>query len=398
VATDRDAGDRSSARLKIIACLAIGLFFCLFFGWLLYWTAIPVADTLINRIGSLAAHDFVSFYAASRFAASGAPAQVYVLDAMRATIHSLAGGHDLTIPWSYPPHYLLLLTPLGFLSPQTGLWTWIGLHFAVVAAMTGVIVRNWRVAVFGALLPAAAHSVFYGQNGSLTAALLGLGLVAFDRSPVLTGVAWGLLSYKPHFALIPLSLAFALRRWATLTAMFFTIFALIGASVLVMGAETWRSFLGVLAWHARSAPDWYLDRSITAFGLARVAGAGIPFSLAIHATVALGAVAICIRVWRGTTDEAARAFSLATAALLFSPYGYEYDLAVLAVPFAYLIKAAIEARTLTWQTIILGGLLAIAPIASTIWAARTYVPITSIWLVGLIMLSVRMMAISPRRR
>jgi len=67
------------------------------------------------------------------------------------------------------------------------------------------------------------------------------------------------------------------------------------------------------------------------------------------------------------------------------------------VPFAYLIKAAIEARTLTWQTIILGGLLAIAPIASTIWAARTYVPITSICLVGLIMLSVRMMAISPRR-
>ena len=55
--------------------------------------------------------------------------------------------------------------------------------------------------------PATFINLFHGQNGFLNAALLGAALLALDRRPVVAGILFGLLSYKPHLGLlVPLAL------------------------------------------------------------------------------------------------------------------------------------------------------------------------------------------------
>ena len=55
--------------------------------------------------------------------------------------------------------------------------------------------------------PAVLINIGHGQNGFLTAALLGGALVILDRRPIVAGILFGLLVYKPQFGLmIPLAL------------------------------------------------------------------------------------------------------------------------------------------------------------------------------------------------
>ena len=42
-------------------------------------------------------------------------------------------------------------------------------------------------------------NIGHGHNGFLTAALIGSALVVLDRRPVLAGVLFGLIAYKPQF-------------------------------------------------------------------------------------------------------------------------------------------------------------------------------------------------------
>ena len=59
-------------------------------------------------------------------------------------------------------------------------------------------------------------NIGHGQNGFLTAALLGGALVVLDRRPILAGILIGLLVYKPQYGLmIPIVLAVS-GRWRAL--------------------------------------------------------------------------------------------------------------------------------------------------------------------------------------
>ena len=55
-----------------------------------------------------------------------------------------------------------------------------------------------------------------GQNGFLTAALIGGTLGLLERRPALAGVCLGLLTYKPQFGLLFPIVLIADRRWRTI--------------------------------------------------------------------------------------------------------------------------------------------------------------------------------------
>ena len=60
-----------------------------------------------------------------------------------------------------------------------------------------------RTGIFVALgSPAVLWNVSAGQNGFLTAALIGGMLSLMQKQPLLAGVCLGLLSYKPQFGLL----------------------------------------------------------------------------------------------------------------------------------------------------------------------------------------------------
>ena len=115
--------------------------------------------------------------------------------------------------WYYPPTFLLIVLPLA-LVPY--LWALAGWTLATLAAYLSVLRKIapseetvWLTLAF----PGAWINLINGQNGFLTAALLGGGLVYPEQQPVLAGFLFGLLVIKPHLGIfVPLALVVS-RRW-----------------------------------------------------------------------------------------------------------------------------------------------------------------------------------------
>ena len=98
---------------------------------------------------------------------------------------------------------------------------------------------SWLLAL---AFPAVFVNLGHGHNGFLTAALFGFALVQPRPRPIVAGILFGLLAYKPQFGLmIPLVLA-ATGRWRTMLAAAATVAALALAATLAFGIETWRAF------------------------------------------------------------------------------------------------------------------------------------------------------------
>src|ERR1700755_1378688 len=88
--------------------------------------------------------------------------------------------------WLYPPLFLLVVTPLALLPYPLALLLWQGATFALYPAVIGAILRRLRrddATVARLWLPAAAAfpaafiNLGHGQNGFLTAGLLGAALI-----------------------------------------------------------------------------------------------------------------------------------------------------------------------------------------------------------------------------
>jgi len=88
---------------------------------------------------------------------------------------------------------------------------------------------------FGFLLAAAFRVVFtnalVGQNGFLTASLIGATLCLMPTRPVLSGICLGLLSYKPQYGLLFPIVLVAASQWKV----FFTA----AAVAVLMAALSW---------------------------------------------------------------------------------------------------------------------------------------------------------------
>src|SRR6516225_5841230 len=101
----------------------------------------------------------------------------------------------------------------------------------------------WRAEtlLIAAAFPAVFVNVGHGQNGFVTAALLGGALHWLDRKPWIAGILIGLLAYKPQFGvLIPLALL-AGQRWSCIGAATATVAGLIAISLLTLGEGVWHA-------------------------------------------------------------------------------------------------------------------------------------------------------------
>jgi hypothetical protein len=283
-------------------------------------------------------YDFSAFYQAAGFADSGHAARAYDDSAMLASEQALFPGASLRLPWNYPPTFQLLLAPLGAL-PYVAAWlVWSGALYGLYVLLAGRIAaagQRWMVL----LAPGAAVNLLVGQNGLLSTVLMGGGVMLLRSRPLLGGALLGLMSYKPHFAvLVPLVLICG-REWRALGAAIASGAGLALLALAVFGVDPWFAFvhkaLEPSSIFSSSSSDWRSIPSVMI--MARSLDAGTALSSALHWSVAAAAAPSAYLVWRKTGDGRLRAAALATATLLVTPYLRVYDLALLILPIAALL-------------------------------------------------------------
>jgi hypothetical protein len=184
-------------------------------------------------------------------------------------------------------------------------------------------------------------NIGHGQNGFLTAALLGGALHLLDRRPWLAGVLIGLLAYKPQFGvLIPLALL-ASQRWSSIAAAIATVAALVAVSFAALGGGVWHAFVDSMNFTQtvvleQGGTGW--EKIQSAFSAARNWGAGVHAAYAIQIALGLSLAASLAWLWRSEAAFELKASALATASLLATPYVLDYDMVVLAVAIAFFAR------------------------------------------------------------
>jgi len=313
---------------------------------------------LVGADGRPVAADFVNFWAAGRQALDGHPELAYVSPIHKAMEAAAVGhGFDGDYPLIYPPTFLLATTLLALVPYLPAFAAWMVLTFPAYVIGVRRIVGHPTGILFACACPAVVANAAVGQNGFLITALLAGTFTCMERRPILAGCFLGLLSFKPHLGLLFPIVLIAGGRWRVIASAATVVTLLAGASLLVFGVGTWEAFLRELSLVSHAAlADGVADlaKLQSVFGVIRVLGGGENLAGMLQAALT-GAVAIGLCVlWRSRAAFDLKAAALATGALLATPYLFVYDLAALAVPMAYLLRAGARTGALPGEVLGLG--------------------------------------------
>jgi hypothetical protein len=201
-------------------------------------------------------------------------------------------------------------------------------------------------------------TIGFGQNGFLTAGLFGAATLFVDRRPLLSGLLFGALCYKPHYALlVPVALA-AGRHWRALAATAAGAGGICLLSLVMFGYDTWGAFLaafgGSHAVYESSRIPFQLF--ITPFGGVRLLGGTRAVAYSVQAVVTLAAAIIVGIVWRRDLPLPIRAATLISATLVAVPLALFYDLVLAAIAGAWLVRAPAPRRLPEWAELALAAL------------------------------------------
>lgn len=287
--------------------------------------------------------DYTGIYTAGALALKGEPLSAYDWDIHRAAQKTLTGDPDADFyPWPYPPTFLFAAGALAMLPYLYSMLVWtLGTLAAFGAALYAISRRRGDfLMLLGA--PALWLNFYIGQNGALTGALLGLGLVALPTRPVVAGIFLGLLSYKPHLGLLlPIALA-AGGYWRTFMACAATVVALVVAATLAFGVDPWVALpeqMSRVFALVKSAAD--IEKIQTLFGFSRAIGLNVPAAMSLQVALAVSLAIAVGWVWlRRDVDYDLKAALLAAAMTLTSPYQFVYDLVMLTVSQAFILRHA----------------------------------------------------------
>ena len=301
------------------------------------------------------ANDFVNVWAAGRLALDGQAPTAYDWTLYRvAEVRAVGYDFDGYYGWHYPPPaFFFAAAPatLPYLvAPVVWLLTTLAAYIAAIAGIIGL-----RTGVLFALgFPAAIWNVTAGQNGFLTAALIDGTLGLLERHPALAGICLGFLTYKPQFGLLFPIVLIADRRWLTIAVAALVAFLLAALSWLAFGGANWAAFghwapISNRVLIDQGALDWYRLQSV--FALVRAHGGSETLAWLVSRHTDAGArrracLAVeeprCLRAQgRGTRRRRVARDTLSLHDL------FMYDLVVLAVAVAFLLRLALAREFLS---------------------------------------------------
>jgi alpha-1,2-mannosyltransferase len=324
------------------AGLILGYVFCCVF---LGLTAHGVNDYAGRPLGT----DFSNVYAAGVATAHGDATAPFNILRQEQTERAIFGTATQLYGWHYPPFFLLVAAALARLPYIPALILWQAGTLMLYLGSVRLLLRKSAAPLLSAdqlwpLLALGFTAVFvnatHGQNGFLTAALFASGLALLDERPVVAGMLFGLLCYKPQFAVvIPLVLA-ATGRWRAFSAAAATVLAAGATVTVIFGAEIWPAFMASAHFTRtivleQGNTGFYKLQSV--FAAIRMWGGSVTLAYGAQAAAALMTLFGLVRIWRGNVATGYKGAALCLAALLVTPYSLDYDLMLLAPAIVLLI-------------------------------------------------------------
>jgi arabinofuranan 3-O-arabinosyltransferase len=307
--------------------------------------------------------DFINVWAAGRLVLDGLPAQAYDWDIQK-QVEVAKLGQDFVgyFAWHYPPPFLFVASLLAQLPYQLAFIGWAAVSFLFfLVAMRAIVGSNFGY-LLALAIPMAFINALVGQNGFLTAALIGGALYLIPIRPVLAGICLGLLTYKPQYGLLfPVALI-AAGHWCVFVSAAVTAVVLATASWLAFGIESWLAFFHWIPKFSQTfltegkAPWWKLQ---SIFAMVRYFGGGEPLGWAFQWVLTASVAVVLALIWRSRVPYTLKAAALAAGTLLTTPYLFMYDMMVLAIPIAFLVRIGLKTGFRGYELPALGAVVAL---------------------------------------
>jgi hypothetical protein len=364
----------------------------------LFATSKGTLDALGRPLGT----DFSNVWTAGTMVLDGHAAQVWSWPDHFAVQRAFHHKADVdTFGWHYPPPFLLIATLLATMPYLVALAVWQLVTLTPFAAMLWRYTARREAILLTVAAPVTLICVTHGHNGFLTGLLLGGGLILLDRRPLLAGLLFGCLIYKPQFVLIIPPLLLAARHWRAIGGALISAAVLVGITLIAWGWPVWDAFVGSLplTQHIvieQGATGWH--KIMSPFAAVRMWGGGIPLGYAVQGLFTAACVAgVAWLTWRKERPELRNAFACA-AVLISTPYLLDYDYVVLLPALAFLWKDGESHGYTDWDKSLMALAWAI-PIVGRQAAENFYLPLglASAFIVAGIALR-RAVRASPSRR
>jgi arabinofuranan 3-O-arabinosyltransferase len=307
--------------------------------------------------------DFINVWAAGRLVLDGLPAQAYDWDIQK-QVEVAKLGQDFVgyFAWHYPPPFLFVASLLAQFPYQVAYIGWVVVSFLpFLVAMRAIVGRNFGY-LLALAIPIAFINALVGQNGFLTAALIGGTLYLIPIRPVLAGICLGLLTYKPQYGLLFPIVLIAAGHWRVFISAGVTAVVLAAASWLAFGIESWLAFFHWMpkfsqAFLTEGKATWWKLQSI--FSLVRYFGGSEPLGWAFQWVLTASVAVVLALMWRSRVRYTLKAAALAAGTLLTTPYLFMYDMMVLAIPIAFLARIGLKTGFRAYELPALGATVAL---------------------------------------
>jgi hypothetical protein len=312
-----------------------------------YWPAGGGLDVVGYPLG----RDFINVWSGPQVAFGDNVSALFDLRGYHEAIGRLFGTPLPFHNWGYPLFTLPAFWPLAQLPYFWALTLWTAGLFAVFAAIVLAEInpaRRAQALLLLVLTPACLINTIGGQNGFLSAALFLGGVLNIDRRPILSGVLIGLLTFKPHLGVVlPFALV-ALGAWRVIASAAVTALALFGIATAMFGLDAWRDYFAAVGPYQtellRQFEGFYTTMMVSVLASARQLGLPYPVALGLQVIVSTGAIALACWAVRRIADPCARAFLLAAATLLATPYAFNYDMTALGAALVWIMIGRLPYR------------------------------------------------------
>lgn len=315
--------------------------------------------------------DFVNVWSAGKLALDGHPALAWDWDIQKQVQVAVLGrSYPGNFAWHYPPPFLFVAMLLAHFPYAVAFAGWALASLLPYLAMMRAVTGKAFGLLLGLAFPVVMTNTLVGQNGFLTAALIGGMLWLLPKRPVLSGICLGLLAYKPQYGLLfPLVLIVA-SQWTVFVTAGIVAAAIAALSWLAFGTESWLAFFHWLpmfsqAFLTEGRAPWYKLQSV--FGWVRFLGGSEHLGWIFQWVQTAAVAVVLVLLWRSRVRYSLKAAALAAATLLVTPYLFLYDLMVLAIPVAILVRLGLAHGFRSHELPALGlaaALLVLFPVAA----------------------------------